>query len=195
MRLDRCAVEPPSSTSPEPLIHRPLGCLGEQHPSGKRVCAHSQNPRLLERPGASSTTPRTAARRPPSGTRRRSSPRPRAATFGARSNQCRAAVSRPNRRRIRVPPDTTNRLPDSHRGEPAGRLLALDLFVVVVGVDPRWLLHSLRDQYRTTLTAPSPDGGTPRTAEGVSSETFRGQGCADCCPSVHQPDEMHLSLI
>lgn len=30
-------------------------------------------------------------------------------------------------------------------------LLALDLFVVVVGVDPRWLLHSLRDQYQTIL--------------------------------------------
>jgi KAP family P-loop domain len=33
-------------------------------------------------------------------------------------------------------------------------LLALDLFVVVVGVDPRWLVHSLRDQYRTLLTDP-----------------------------------------
>jgi hypothetical protein len=31
-------------------------------------------------------------------------------------------------------------------------LLALDLFVVVVGVDPRWLLHSLRREYRTLLT-------------------------------------------
>jgi hypothetical protein len=30
-------------------------------------------------------------------------------------------------------------------------LLALDLFVVVVGVDPRWLLHSLRDQYQSLL--------------------------------------------
>ncbi len=30
-------------------------------------------------------------------------------------------------------------------------LLALDLFVVVVGVDPRWLLHSLRQQYRSIL--------------------------------------------
>ena len=35
-------------------------------------------------------------------------------------------------------------------------LLALDLFVVVVGVDPRWLLHSLRDQYRRVL-AMNPD--------------------------------------
>ncbi len=32
-------------------------------------------------------------------------------------------------------------------------LLALDLFVVVVGVDPRWLLRSLRRQYRTMLTS------------------------------------------
>jgi hypothetical protein len=32
-------------------------------------------------------------------------------------------------------------------------LLALDLFVVVVGVDPRWLLHSLRREYRKVLTA------------------------------------------
>lgn len=32
-------------------------------------------------------------------------------------------------------------------------LLALDLFVVVVGVDPRWLLHSLRQEYRHALEA------------------------------------------
>jgi KAP family P-loop domain len=32
-------------------------------------------------------------------------------------------------------------------------LLALDLFVVVVGVDPRWLLHSLGQQYQRTLAA------------------------------------------
>ena len=31
-------------------------------------------------------------------------------------------------------------------------LLALDLFVVVVGVDPRWLLRALRRQYRAMLT-------------------------------------------
>jgi hypothetical protein len=36
-------------------------------------------------------------------------------------------------------------------------LLALDLFVVVVGVDPRWLLHSLRREYRSMLTAGVPD--------------------------------------
>jgi hypothetical protein len=35
-------------------------------------------------------------------------------------------------------------------------LLALDLFVVVVGVDPRWLLHSLRHEYRSMLTMPTP---------------------------------------
>jgi hypothetical protein len=35
-------------------------------------------------------------------------------------------------------------------------LLALDLFIVVVGVDPRWLLHSLRHEYRSMLTTPTP---------------------------------------
>lgn len=35
-------------------------------------------------------------------------------------------------------------------------LLALDLFVVVVGVDPRWLLHSLREQYASVF--PGRDG-------------------------------------
>jgi WD40 repeat protein len=34
-------------------------------------------------------------------------------------------------------------------------LLALPLFVVVVGVDPRWLLRSLQRHYRTMLTGPS----------------------------------------
>jgi hypothetical protein len=34
-------------------------------------------------------------------------------------------------------------------------LLALDLFVVVVGVDPRWLLHSLRQEYRQVLASDS----------------------------------------
>jgi hypothetical protein len=43
-------------------------------------------------------------------------------------------------------------------------LLALDLFVVVVGVDPRWLLHSLRDQYRALLT--DPPGMEPQQAAG-----------------------------
>ncbi|HEX8095979.1 P-loop NTPase fold protein, partial [Jatrophihabitans sp.] len=39
-------------------------------------------------------------------------------------------------------------------------LLALDLFVVVVGVDPRWLLHSLEQRYRSnfaTAAAPPAD--------------------------------------
>jgi hypothetical protein len=37
-------------------------------------------------------------------------------------------------------------------------LLALELFVVVVGVDPRWLLRSLGREFRSTLTeGPDPD--------------------------------------
>jgi hypothetical protein len=36
-------------------------------------------------------------------------------------------------------------------------LLALDLFVVVVGVDPRWLLHSLSEQYRTAFRGSDQD--------------------------------------
>ena len=44
-------------------------------------------------------------------------------------------------------------------------LLALDLFVVVVGVDPRWLLHSLEQRYRDNFaldtTAPSRTDETP----------------------------------
>jgi KAP family P-loop domain len=36
-------------------------------------------------------------------------------------------------------------------------LLAMDLFVVVVGVDPRWLLRSLRRRYRRILGAASKD--------------------------------------
>ena len=54
-------------------------------------------------------------------------------------------------------------------------LLALDLFVVVVGVDPRWLLHSLRDQYRSTLTAPPPAAETTSAAEAAAAETSRGR--------------------
>jgi hypothetical protein len=38
-------------------------------------------------------------------------------------------------------------------------LLALDLFVVVVGVDPRWLLHSLETSYPGTLQADGGPGG------------------------------------
>ena len=33
-------------------------------------------------------------------------------------------------------------------------LLAFDLFVVVVGVDPRWLMHSLRQQYQENMGDP-----------------------------------------
>jgi hypothetical protein len=39
-------------------------------------------------------------------------------------------------------------------------LLALDLFVVVVGVDPRWLLHSLREQYASVFRG-GEDGSLP----------------------------------
>ena len=40
-------------------------------------------------------------------------------------------------------------------------LLALELFVVVVAVDPRWLLQALHSHYRDQLTAPEArhDGG------------------------------------
>jgi KAP family P-loop domain len=42
-------------------------------------------------------------------------------------------------------------------------LLALELFVVVVGVDPRWLLRALRRQYRAMLTTGSrPAGPDPQ---------------------------------
>jgi hypothetical protein len=45
-------------------------------------------------------------------------------------------------------------------------LLALDLFVVVVGVDPRWLLHSLREEYRQVLV---PDAHSGRNEEWLST--------------------------
>jgi len=54
-------------------------------------------------------------------------------------------------------------------------LLALDLFVVIVGVDPRWLLHSLRDQYRSTLTAPPSGVGAVAAPEGAEAETSHGR--------------------
>jgi hypothetical protein len=38
-------------------------------------------------------------------------------------------------------------------------LLALDLFVVVVGVDPRWLLRALRREYEAMLTGHASDAG------------------------------------
>src|SRR6266704_3413091 len=54
-------------------------------------------------------------------------------------------------------------------------LLALDLFVVIVGVDPRWLLHSLRDQYRSTLTAQPPGMWALAAHEGAAAETSHGR--------------------
>lgn len=54
-------------------------------------------------------------------------------------------------------------------------LLALDLFVVVVGVDPRWLLHSLRDQYRSTLSAPLPGIEIASAGDAAAAETPRGR--------------------
>ena len=53
-------------------------------------------------------------------------------------------------------------------------LLALDLFVVVVGVDPRWLLHSLRDQYQSTLHAPPQLGGAEGAAAAPSQPRDNG---------------------
>ena len=38
-------------------------------------------------------------------------------------------------------------------------LLAVELFVVVVAVDPRWLLQALHSHYRDQLTAPTPNTG------------------------------------
>ncbi len=69
-------------------------------------------------------------------------------------------------------------------------LLALDLFVVVGGVDPRWLLHSLRDQYRSTLTAQPPGAETARVAEGAAAETSRERGSG---PAQEDADRLMLS--
>ena len=44
-------------------------------------------------------------------------------------------------------------------------LLAMDLFVVVVGVDPRWLLHSLREEYRTAFRTGAGDEGSSDSRE------------------------------
>ena len=38
-------------------------------------------------------------------------------------------------------------------------LMALDLFVVVVGVDPRWLVRSLQDEYPKLLESSRENGG------------------------------------
>ena len=52
-------------------------------------------------------------------------------------------------------------------------LLALDLFVVVVGVDPRWLLHSLREQYRTAFRSAGEDGATADADLGDQDAVWR----------------------
>ena len=52
-------------------------------------------------------------------------------------------------------------------------LLALDLFVVVVGVDPRWLLHALRDQYRSLLTAAPRPAPRQQTTPSAGAESAR----------------------
>jgi hypothetical protein len=51
-------------------------------------------------------------------------------------------------------------------------LLALDLFVVVVGVDPRWLVKSLHEQYSGILA----DGGERLQAHGSSSHAMTAAG-------------------
>ena len=51
-------------------------------------------------------------------------------------------------------------------------LLALDLFVVVVGVDPRWLLHSLREQYRTAFRS-SGEASAPDSDLGDQDAVWR----------------------
>jgi len=50
-------------------------------------------------------------------------------------------------------------------------LLALDLFVVVVGVDPRWLLRSLQRQYPTMLDTPA-EGKPDDDGWAVSPEDY-----------------------
>src|SRR6185312_2766521 len=52
-------------------------------------------------------------------------------------------------------------------------LLALDLFVVVVGVDPRWLLRALRDQYRTAFRSAGEDGATADADLGDQDAVWR----------------------
>jgi KAP family P-loop domain/WD domain, G-beta repeat len=46
-------------------------------------------------------------------------------------------------------------------------LLAVDLFVVVVAVDPRWLLQALNSHYRDQLTAPTPAAGAADEEEAL----------------------------
>ena len=51
-------------------------------------------------------------------------------------------------------------------------LLALDLFVVVVGVDPRWLRRSLQNQYHGMLEAKSPSGSTDQGLWSVTPNDY-----------------------
>ena len=51
-------------------------------------------------------------------------------------------------------------------------LLAIDLFVVVVGVDPRWLLHSLRQEYRSLLTTGGEDDRWETTPQDYLEKIF-----------------------
>jgi len=50
-------------------------------------------------------------------------------------------------------------------------LLAFKLFVVVVGVDPRWLLRSLERQYRTVLSSGERNGDRPQGDEAFLEST------------------------
>jgi hypothetical protein len=52
-------------------------------------------------------------------------------------------------------------------------LLALNLFVVVVGVDPRWLLHSLREKYRTAFTPGGSDGARAAAWDEDEADAWR----------------------
>ena len=64
-------------------------------------------------------------------------------------------------------------------------LLALDLFVVVVGVDPRWLMHSLRQQYRENIAdeaISSALGSRSATGRQLRSTTWkRSSTSRSCC--------------
>jgi hypothetical protein len=82
-------------------------------------------------------------------------------------------------------------------------LLALDLFVVVVGVDPRWLLRSLRRQYESILTSDGHDQewettpldylekifNIPFTLPAMTPTAFRGllEGIASESPAPAAP--------
>src|SRR5690242_7925296 len=67
--------------------------------------------------------------------------------------------------------------PTSGRRGTSGRPPALGARLVRRGRRrrPRWLLHSLRDQYRSTLTAAPPGTETASAAEGAAAETSQGR--------------------